>query len=171
MAGAVRAWARPAPWGGAIAAAVTVVAGALILIAGLLGHTQSPTVTTLRTTWGTVLGFEVVPAHGTTATEYHAVVRYRPPQHKSTVMFTDPDATLTAPLIGSRVRVDYQPAHLTDAHVISELYDWVPWVVIGLGAVTVVYGAVGLLGWARRRGRGGDTGTTVALLPRGGESP
>jgi hypothetical protein len=171
MADAVRTWARPLPWGGVIAPLVTVVAGALILVAGLLGHSQSPTVTSLRTAWGTVVGFEEVPHHGTTPTEYHAVVRYRPPANATPIMFTDPDATQTAPLIGSRVRVDYQPKHPTNAHVISKLYDWVPWVVSALGVAAIVYGGLGLLGWARRRSRGGDPGASGALLPRGGESP
>jgi hypothetical protein len=167
----VTTWALPASWGRALAPAVTLVAGLVILVAGLLGHSQSPTVTNVHTTWGTVLGYEVVPQHGA-APVYYAVVWYHPPMSTAApVLFTDPNATATTPVIGSRVRVDYQPKNPTNAHVISELYDWVPWVVIGIGGVMILYGGFGVVGWARGRRRGGNVGTSGALWPRGGESP
>jgi small-conductance mechanosensitive channel len=128
-----------------LASAVAVLVGVLVLVTGLLStNGRNPVVSSRITVSGTVVDTQmVVDSNGQMV--ILPVVAFQDQEHRlHTIEDQTPVNSSGSPKIGDKVSVTYTPKHPANAEVVSKLYNWLPWVVAGVGIATLAFGLASL---------------------------
>jgi hypothetical protein len=137
---------------GFIGSLVILVWGLVLVFIGAYVHGQRTAYDDGDSVTGTITGAETHRGNKG-KTSYSAIVTFTPQGSTETVSVVEPASSSGRPDVGDEVEVSYRPADPRGARIVPG-FDWFSLVLIGIGALLAVLGAIRVVAKIARFGMG-----------------